>query len=199
MAHKLLHDLTPIEFFREQLERAMHHQRVSTSAFTEFYLVNLLASCVRAHNMPAVDPPLDETPLALLYVRALHASRHERARLLRALGDSTLFVSGFFADSINRKLVDLDYYRTLGGRAYSSLSHEEASPGVGRQVFSELALRFSLFADLLAEISESSRLTSNHSVLRLYKRWLQTGSRRTGQLLARRGIAPLAPSTGPPQ
>ena len=38
MAEKLVREETPIEFFREQLERAMEHQKVSTSAFTEFYL-----------------------------------------------------------------------------------------------------------------------------------------------------------------
>ena len=51
MAGKLVREETPMEFFREQLERAMEHQKVSTSAFTEFYLVNLLVSCVRGEEV----------------------------------------------------------------------------------------------------------------------------------------------------
>ncbi len=183
---------TPLEFFRDQLERAMQHQKVSTSAFTEYYLVNLLAGSLRGERLPRAEPGYDETPLALLYARALAAERGERARLLRSLGDTTLFVAGFFADSLAGRLADFDYYRALGGRAYAHLSREERR-GPGGQVFGELAARFTEFADLLAEISESSRLSgSSVSVLQLYERWLQTGSPRAARLLAERGLAPVA-------
>jgi len=193
MPESLVRDLTPLEFFREQLGKAMEHQRVSTSAFTEYYLVNLLAACVRGDALPADEPGFDETPLALLYVRAVQSSRHERARLLRLMGDSALFVSGFFAESLQGKLVDLDYYRTMGGRAYSRLGQEEHL-AFGPNVFRELADRFVAFADVLAEVSEQSRLANPASVLRLYERWLLTGSRRAAVLLAEQGITPVAPS-----
>lgn len=196
---RLVREETPLEFFREQLGKAMEHQKVSTSAFTEYYLVNLLAGCVNGDNLPTPDPGFDETPLALLYVQALRASRVERARLLRAMGDGALFVSGFFADSLERRLVALDYYRAMGGHAYSRLSQEEQLP-FGPSVFGELAQRFSEFADVLSEVSEASRLTNSHSVVRLYEKWVATGSRRAAMLLAERGIAPLAPGTpGRPQ
>ena len=200
MALKLVREESPMEFFREQLERAMEHQKVSTSAFTEFYLVNLLVSCVRGEPLPTPEPGYDETPLALLYARALEASRAERARLLRTMGDTALFVSGFFADSLGRKLVDLAYYRSMGGHAYSCLGREEPSEAYGPRVFLELADRFTEFADLLAEVSESSRFSTNRSILALYERWIQTGSRRAATLLAERGIVPVAPSgEGRPQ
>jgi hypothetical protein len=57
-------------------------------------------------------------------------------------------------------------------------------------VFSELAGRFREFADVLAEVSEATRLSTPASVLRLYERWLQTGSRRAAVLLARAGLSP---------
>jgi hypothetical protein len=199
MVQNLVRDETPMEFFREQLAQAMEHQRVSTSAFTEYYLVNLLAGCVQADSLPPPEPGYDETPLGLLYVRALQASRYERARLLRLMGDTALFVSGFFSDSLGRKLVDMDYYRSMGGHAYARLCREEEPVVFGSEVFSELAGRFSEFADLLAEVSERSRMTSNASVLRLYERWLQTGSRRAAVMLAERGITPVNPGEGRPQ
>ena len=196
----LVRDETPMEFFREQLERAMEHQKVSTSTFTEHYLVNLLSACVHG-DLPPSEPGYDETPLAVLYVRAVQASRAERTRLLRTMGDTALFVSGFFADSLSRKLVDLGYYKAMGGHAYARLSREDAAlgGGLGATVFSELSDRFSEFADVLAEVSETSRLSTNTSVLRLYERWVQTGSRRAAALLAERGIAPLLPGDGRPQ
>jgi hypothetical protein len=115
------------------------------------------------------------------------------------MGDSALFVSGFFADSLERKLVDLDYYRSMGGHAYSRLSQEDKLP-FGPSVFSELAQRFREFADVLSEVSEASRLTTSHSVVRLYEKWVATGSRRAAMLLAERGITPVAPPPpGKPQ
>jgi hypothetical protein len=194
----LVRDETPMEFFREQLEKAMEHQKVSTSAFTEYYLVNLLSASVHG-DLPPSEPGFDETPLAVLYVRAVQASRGERTRLLRMMGDTALFVSGFFADSLSRGLVDLGYYKTMGGQAYARLSREDSALGVGSDVFSELSGRFCEFADVLAEVSETSHLSTNKSVLRLYERWVQTGSRRAAVLLAERGIAPLPPGDGRPQ
>ena len=65
MGERLVREETPLEFFREQLTRAMEHQKVSTSAFTEWYLVNLLAGGVKGDPLPAADPGFDETPLAV--------------------------------------------------------------------------------------------------------------------------------------
>jgi hypothetical protein len=197
MPEKLVTDESAVQFFREQLVKAMEHQKVSTSAFTEYYLVNLMAAFMRGEALPGREPGYDETPLVLLYVRALEASRWERARLLRAMGDTALFVSGFFADSLAGKEGDLRYYATVGGHAYARLSrdHEQAAP-IGPGVFSELAGRFRLFADILAEVSEESRLTQPASVLRLYERWVQTGSQRAATLLAARGITPAAGGEG---
>ena len=195
MAQRLVQGETPVEFFREQLERAMEHQKVSTSSFVSYYLVNLLTSCV-AGELPPPEPGYDGTPLAVLYIRAAQAARYERARLLRTLGDTALFRSGFFPDSIGRGDVDLDYYRSMGGFAYARLSRDEEPRVFGPEVFGELSDRFTEFSDLLAEVAEASRLHSNASILKLYERWVQTGSRRAATLLAERGIAPVNPAGG---
>jgi len=195
MSENLVRVETPVEFFREQLGKAMEHQRVNASAFTEYYLVNLLAACVRGDALPASEDGYDETPLALLYARAAQAPRTERARLLRLLGDSALFVSGFFAESVDGTLVDLGYYRSMGGRAYACLG-QEAPFAFGPDVFAELSRRFSQFADVLAEVSEKSRLAHPISLVRLYERWLATGSRRAAMLLAEQGVTPIVGSEG---
>lgn len=193
MAESLVREQTPLEFFREQLGRAMEHQRVCTSAFTEFYLVNLLSAAVRGDALPGTEPGFDETPLAMLYVRAMEAARFERARLLRLLGDSALFVSGFFAESLDGKPADAAYYRTMGGRAYARLSCEEALP-FGPNVFGELGDRFGEFADVFSEVSEATRLSRPASLVRLYERWIVTRSRRAALLLVTQGINPTAPT-----
>jgi hypothetical protein len=195
MAQSLLANDTPMEFFRARLAEAMENQRVSASAFTEFYLVNLLTSCVRSEVLPGPEPGYRETPLALLYARALQGPPEDRARRLRELGDTALFVSGYFPDSRLGHAVDHSYYHHLGGRAYGHLSQEERLAH-GPSVFEELSRRFSQFADLLSEVSDSTLAAGHLTLVKLYERWRATGSRRAAALLARKGLAP-APEPPP--
>jgi hypothetical protein len=46
------------------------------------------------------------------------------------------------------------------------------------------------FSDVLADISERTTLTSNNELLRIYEKWLRTGSARDGQRLIELGIVP---------
>jgi len=191
MRGRIIRDETAVAFFHGQLLEAMSHQQVSTSAFTECYLANLLTAFVRGERLPAREPGFDETPLALLYARALESTGRERAQLLRTTADTALFVSGFFGDSLARRGSDLRYYAMLGGRAYARLGHDhERETTITTGVFSELARRFREFVDLLAEVSEKTMLTGPASLVRLYERWRETGSRRAAVLLARQGITP---------
>jgi hypothetical protein len=195
MREGLVREEAAVLFFRDQLITAMEHQKVSTSAFTESYLVHLLAAFVRGERLPGREPGFDETPLALMFARALQASRFERALLLRETADTALFVSGFFAPSLPGGDGDVRYYASLGGRAYAWLGREHGPEDPdGTSVFNELATRFLQFTDVLAEISEKTRLTSPLSVIRLYERWAETGSRRAAALLAEQGITPVVPS-----
>ena len=75
----------------------------------------------------------------------------------------------------------------MGEYAYGSLSR---AVDALRDVFAELARKFVGFSDVLADISERTALASNHDVLRLYEKWLRTGSTRDGQKLIERGIVP---------
>ena len=189
---RMLKDETPHVYFREQVVAAMQRQKVETSAFTEYYLVDLLARWAEGRANRAADPGTDAMPLSMLYLRALSAAARERARLLRAMGDTALFVSGFFPESVVGRVGDLRFYRRLGGDAYRRLSREPDDHGAFTpDVFSELAARFQEFADVLTLVSEASRSSSPASVLRLYEHWMQTGSRLAAERLAREGLVPI--------
>jgi hypothetical protein len=170
------------EYFKELVEGALAHQRIAAGELTSFYVVNLLTGFLQR---PAED---DETPLAFRLADALDAAGMRQRASLKQIGDFSLFVSGFFADSLNRKHVDVDYYVSIGGTAYTALSRHETD--TFSPVFAELADNFVQFVDVLSEVSERASLGSNVDLLRLYERWLKTGSRRSGQLLAERGVVP---------
>lgn len=183
MGGSLLREETPAEYFKELVESAVARQRLKVGELTTFYVVNLLCGFVRVG-----DTALDAEPLALRLAQALDSGGLEQRARLRSLGDLSLFVSGFFSDSLNRKLVDVDYYVSLGEYAYASLSRAESA--LFAEVFAELADKFCSFVDVLNDVSERSALTRNADLLRLYERWLRTGSRRDGQLLVERGLVP---------
>ena len=46
MAERLVHDETPMEYFKQLVEEALAHQRVQSSEHTTFYVVNLLTAFV---------------------------------------------------------------------------------------------------------------------------------------------------------
>src|SRR5262249_31178656 len=122
--------------------------------------------------------------------QALEAGGVRQRASLRQIGDASLFISGFFSDSLRRKLVDIDYYIQIGGVAYNTLSLEESDTFA--PAFAELSSKFADFVDVLSEVSERSACSTNMDLLRLYEKWLKTGSARSGQLLVERGVVPNA-------
>jgi hypothetical protein len=186
MAASLVHGETPLTFFRGLVEEALEHQHVRPLQETTFYLVSLLAGFV---NPERAGAGLTDDPLALRLAAALQGGGTARREGLRRVGDLSLFISGFFPDSLTRTLVDIDYYIAVGGAAYGSLGRE--GDDARAATFVELADRFAEFVDVLAEVSEHTTSAPNSDLLRLYDRWMRTGSRRSGARLVECGVLPV--------
>jgi hypothetical protein len=182
----ILREATPAEYFKGLVESALARQHIQAADLTEYYLVNLLCQYIRLDGVSNLGD--DGEPLAVRLARALQSGGVEQRARLRSLGDFSLFMSGFFSDSFRRKLIDIDYYVSMGEYAYASLGRREED--AFSEVFAELANKFVGFTDVLADISERTTLTSHSDVLRLYEKWLRTGSERDGQRLVDRGILP---------
>ncbi len=191
MADGLLSDESPLEFFKAQVEGAMQRQHLKTSVWTSYYIVQMLAGYVARRDH--VAPGLDDEPLGVRLVRALHAEGAAQREELRNVGDASLFLVGFFADSVHRGLTDIDYYISLGGSAYGRLAQSEDDAFA--DVFGEMSNKFVPLTDVLAEVSERAALNGNRDVLRIYERWLRTRSRRDGEWLAEQGIVPNGSAT----
>ena len=189
MDDPLLRGQTPAEYFKDLVESAISRQHLRTSELTEYYLVDLLCRFVRPDRRILFGDDSSE-PLALRLQRALESGGMEQRARLRNLGDFSLFTSGFFSDSLNRQAVDLDYYVSMGEYAYGSLSRRDTD--AFGEVFAELARKFVAYMDVLADISERTGAAGSTDVLRLYERWLRTGSTRDGQRLVDRGVVPNA-------
>ncbi len=180
-------DHTPTEYFKDLVETALLRQQLRANDLTSYYLVDLLCRFVRPDRRISFSDDSNE-PLALRLGRALGSDGLEQRARLRNLGDFSLFMSGFFPDSFHRKVVDVDYYVSMGAYAYGSLSRRDAD--AFGEVFAELARKFVAYMDVLSDVSERSGIRSSMDLLRLYEKWLRTGSPRDGQRLIDRGILP---------
>ncbi len=182
------------EFFRDALHGALEKRQLAVEDQTEHYVVNLLTLFSRSEELYEDTPDGRRLrPLVVMLSDALEArSAGDRNRGLQRLGDVSLFVAGFFAQSFARKLIDIDYHIAMGGRAYAALA-EAMSRGKGRvlgHVFAELSQNFQPMVDALNEVSETSYSHSDKDILRLYEVWLKTGSRRCYDILKRLGVDP---------
>ena len=188
------------EYFHDALQGALERQHLAVEDQTEHYVVNLLTLFARSdalYEQPAESAKSDRgtrlKPLVVMLTEALEApTPSDRHRGLQRLGDVSLFVAGFFAQSFARKLVDIDYHIAMGGRAYSSLADALARTRsrVLGHVFAELAEKFQPMVDALNDISETSYNHSDKDILRLYELWLKTGSKRSFDILKRLGVDP---------
>ena len=178
-----LHD-SVTEFFHEAVTSALKSTQVGAADATEFYLVNLLVEFTKTSKV-------DEEPLALKLAQALGASPEERVRALREIGDTSLYVSGFFAESLTHKLIDVDYYIAMGGSAYGQLSRAGAPPTALREAWGELSDKFRAYVDVLNEIRASTNVAGSTNVLRLCEEWVKTGSEWLEKRLRASGIVAL--------
>lgn len=62
----------------------------------------------------------------ILGMKLLEASQHtreEQKKIYREVGEMSLMVCGYFSQSVNKKIVDTNYYAQLGKMAYSHLNN----------------------------------------------------------------------------
>jgi hypothetical protein len=182
-------------FFRDEVDRALKVEGLGAGALVEHYLVQLLSAYAAR--------PISRTPLALKMLGAVEAAPRERRAQLREVGDTSLYVSGFWGESLEEQPVDVDYYIEMGGSAYGELAR--GGPGWTADpfgdVFGELAAKFPRFVEVLAVVSRrTARAGSNQDLLQLYRRWQRTHNRDAEARLCALGVVlPKGDPGGRPQ
>ncbi|NUP11538.1 MAG: hypothetical protein HOW73_36295 [Polyangiaceae bacterium] len=178
--------------FREPVTEAVRGRGVETTPATESYLVQLLTEFAK----PSVQTtsPLTQ-PVTFLLRDAMNASGQERFKRLQALGDGVLYGLGFFSDTM--KGADEDYVAQVGSSAYEHaarmLQTGQRQVG-GPNVLGELATKFDCFVAVLRDVSDWFSAKAAHdeeALVRLYERWLKTGSTVLQGELGQRGLLPL--------
>lgn len=180
------------EYFRGGLNEAANRQKVELDEPTREYLVQLLTqfSDRGALFTDNLDDLMDE-PIGVQVLKAMQAPPAKRFQMLRQVGDYSLYLTGFFSDSIGRTLNDEKYFIDLGSGAYHSAAKSLVRGGDEnpfRRLLSDLSGRFVQFVDVLNDVSERC-FNREVDVLRLCDRFQATGSPRVAARLAQMGVA----------
>lgn len=188
-------------FFHESIIDSVSSQNVDVCEETVVYMTQLLTQYVRSEELFEQDEDgMRLRPLAMLYCQAAEASDHKSRRdRLKKLGDLALFVSGWFANCLERRRVGVGYYIQMGECAYDSLSESCGESVRGRvfaRIFQDLASHFTELRDVISEIHMTVDSRSDSDLLGLYDLWQRSGSSRAAELLRAEGIDVLPGSSG---
>jgi len=186
------------DYFRTSIDDVVERQQVDIDPHAAHYVVNMLTLFSRSDELYQDEGDYyGLRPLALMLADAADArSPEHRNQLLQRIGDVALFVAGFFADSLARRAVDIDYYINMGGNAYGSLSEEVRGTFRGNaiaHVYHELAIKFQSLVDVLNEVADGPDGGAGSDLIRTFEVWRRTGSRRAERLLREQGVVPLQP------
>lgn len=183
--------LTPEQHFSEVVQEACKSRQIKTHPAVEIYLVQLLGRYLDSKNFytPLLDDSTEKPPetFAEMYLTAINAETPKNKEMMRIVADRSLYLTGFFADSLMRKTVDIDYYIEIGSAAYSNLHSWTREDGLS-DVYQTFSKRFGDFVEVLNYISEKSLIQGDQNVLRLYDRYMRTGSELAREKLNELGV-----------
>jgi hypothetical protein len=177
------------QYFLDAVEEAFLERRIESSPYVKTYVVDILKHYLFVENLYDQEDNSGKKTrktMAELYLSANQLSRKDRAERLKKLGDSSLYISGFFSDSFQRKIIDVDYYVDMGKMAFSSLAND-VDEDTFSKLFNELSHQFLDLVDVLSLISQKANITDEENILRIMDVYSKTGSNLRGETLAEKG------------
>jgi hypothetical protein len=159
--------ISPKEYFRNIITKSAAKQNILLCEELEYYLVNLMCEFVEPHKLSGNESKLNffETPLAFRLKEAIEAPPEKQFALYKSLGDTSLYMSGYFQDYFNSKTYDHNYYISMGAQAYShiaSISQTRHKDKDFCTLYKKLSEQFPDMVDIMSLISEQNKLSQNH-------------------------------------
>lgn len=179
-----------MEFFKGKVDKAVKRNRFKADKMLCYYIVNLMTEYSRTDYYYSAD---QEDTLVAALNKAMNSENPKKIAQYKMLGDYTLFISGFFHDCLSTSLIDINYYILIGKMAYSNLAtaYMGGQKKFFKKFYRELSDKFKDMTEILAEVSDKTNICTNQDVLRIYERWLKTGSERERHLLKSKGVIPI--------
>jgi len=159
---------SPEDFFNELVERVLGDKKASINDQLKFYLVSLLSENVKPDILLKKNEkhPYADEPLAVIFQQSQFEADEKRKQMLKYVGDYSLYVAGYFQESLNRKIVGPDYYVCIGGEAFRSLSSISKQKSLS-ELYYDIFYNFAELLFALRDISTITTSINNRYVLKL--------------------------------
>ena len=173
------------DFFDTLVQESLSKTGVCVSLPVKNYLCELLQFYIFSDHLFSdrnLSGKKQIKTLAELYLNSHHSHISLKSNL-KQMGDTSLYISGFFRESLKKKMVSVDYYINMGRQAYESLSDFQNG-----DLFEELADCFSDLVFVLFQIRKKNSRNTYKDLLSLLGQYMETGSNQMARDLISQGI-----------
>lgn len=141
-------------FFFDQLHELNRKSSRPLSQETIYYSSTVLDKFSESNNyFETVEGRIREKILGLKLLESQSESKLKQKKILSDIGDTALFMCGYFSQSLNTKIVDSKYYSNLGISAYQRLNHLEPDFMEVPSFYLKLSGSFSAITDLISAVA----------------------------------------------
>ena len=172
-------------FFNDLVKTGLSESNINVSNAVRHYLGNLLEFYIFSDHLFSKISHSGKKQMhtiAELYLTR-NTSKIGKQKQLKKIGDTSLYISGFFRESLRRKMISVDYYIQMGQSAYESLSDFQ-----DKELFTELAEHFADLVFVFFCIYKKSTGNQHNYLLSLIDQYMDTQSHKVAKQLSNHGI-----------
>ena len=172
-------------FFQTLVKTGLSESGIQVSPSVKHYLSELLQFYIFSDHLFSemnTSGKKQMNCLAELYLNS-QISQESSPRHLKKIGDMSLYISGFFRESLKRRLISVDYYIQMGQNAFQSLAGLK-----DQRVFGELAHHFKDLVFVLFCIHKKSSGSHHDYLLSLMDQYMDDPSHQVEKKLKSHGL-----------
>ncbi len=172
-----------LDFFKVLVLEGLNQSGVQVSASVKDYLTKLLQFYIFSDHLFSEISSSGKKrtkTMAEMYLNSCAPTGNMKSSL-KELGDTSLYISGFFRESLKRKLISVNYYIEMGQQAYETLADLHS-----QELFKEMSARFKDLTFVLFYIQKHQ--SYEPYVMSLLDRYLDTGCYKSAEALNKEGI-----------
>ncbi|KAA0258785.1 hypothetical protein FHQ18_02225 [Deferribacter autotrophicus] len=181
------------ELFYDLIESAEIEIKKSLSEYSKLYILNLLKKLAKTNDL-FTNEFVKEMAIAEIFMEAFHRNLFEKINMLKLAGDLSLILSGLYPESLNKKLVDIDYYIKMGRSSYKELANIYANYSSKLDIMNlyvQLKREFLNLVEILTEIADELNFINRNNLSNIQLRWHKSGISKYKKILDENKIIPL--------
>jgi len=145
-------------YFFDQLQEINNNSNSPLPKETIHYSSEVMGQFGDSDNFfENAEGKIQEKILGIKLMEVAHHSEAQAKRVLKDVGDTALFICGYFAESFNRKILDISYYQNIGKIAYNRLDSIVPSAYEQNSFYKHLSSNFEHLTVMIKVVSVKSQ------------------------------------------